>query len=100
MADKLKIDISQLETTIKDYEKSIEDFENLIATLESSVDALKNSGWKSAASDEFFKTFDEKWKKNIDMHIKVIEHLKECLKYARTEYETLYNSIPSIGDSL
>ncbi|HHW47062.1 MAG TPA: WXG100 family type VII secretion target [Clostridiaceae bacterium] len=100
MANKLKIDFDQLNDTIKDYEKSIDEFETLVNTLTASVDALKNSGWKSAASDAFFKTFDETWKKNIEMHIKILIHLKECLNYAKTEYETLYNSIPSIGNSL
>lgn len=100
MAKKLKVDLEQLSETITMYDKSYNDFESLIKTLSASVDALQNTGWKSAASEAFFSTFDETWKKNMEMHLKIIKHLKECLVNAKNEYEALYESIPSIGNTL
>jgi len=100
MAKNLKVDLDQLNETITAYEKSYNDFESLIQTLSASVEALKNTGWKSAASEAFFLTYDETWKTNMQMHLKIIKHLKECLINAKNEYEALYESIPSIGNSL
>lgn len=100
MAKRLKIDLDQLNTTITNYDASINDFEMLIKSLDNSVDALKNSGWKSAASDAYFKTFDETWKKNMEAHILIVKHLRDCLIEAKREYESIYNSIPSLGKML
>jgi len=100
MAKKLKIDLDQLNETITEYEKSYNDFESLISTLSASVAALQNTGWKSAASEAFFQTYEETWKTNMQMHLKIINHLKECLINAKNEYEALYESIPSISNSL
>ena len=100
MAKKLKVDLEQLSETITMYDKSYNDFESLIKTLSASVDALQNTGWKSAASEAFFQTYEETWKTNMQMHLKIIKHLKECLINAKNEYEALYESISSIGNTL
>lgn len=100
MAKKLKVDLDQLNETITMYDKSYNDFKSLIKTLSNSVAALQNTGWKSAASEAFFRTYDETWKINMETHLKIINHLKECLIEAKNDYEALYESIPSIGNSL
>lgn len=99
MANMLKIDFDQLNTTIADYEKSISDFQLMIKNLDKYVDALKNSGWDSAASKAYFNTYDETWKKNMEVHIKILDQLKDWLNEGKKEYVTLYDSIPSIGSS-
>lgn len=100
MANKLKINMDQLESTIKTYEKSHQQFEQLVKDLNKSVDNLKNTGWKSSASTAFFNTFDDTWKKNIEKHILIIGHLQDCLENAQREYEEIYNRIPSLKNSL
>lgn len=100
MANKLKISIEQLESTINTYEKSCQQLEQMVKVLTKSVDNLKNTGWKSSASEAFFNAFDETWKKNIEKHILVIGHLKDCLKNAQAEYEEIYDRIPTLKNAL
>ena len=100
MTRRLRIDLEQLNATIAKYDQSTSEFENIIKTLDISVDALRSSGWKSGASDAYFKNFDETWKKNMEMHISIINHLTDCLREAKREYESIYNSIPTLKNQL
>lgn len=100
MANKLKIDLLELNSTISNYKKGINDFEIMKKNLESAVDLLKNSGWNSAASNKYFESFDETWKKNMETHILILNYLKECLEEAQKEYDAVYNSIPNLGGVL
>ena len=100
MAKKLQVDFDQLSSTIANYNRSIEGFENMKRNLRNTTGQLKDSGWKSAASTAFFQSIDETWEKNMQSHIEVLKHLKECLDLAKSDYTGLANSIPDIGKVL
>ena len=100
MARRLKIDLDQLDTSINNYDNSINDFEALIKMIDGSLDNLKNSGWKSPAKDAFFSQYDDKWKQNMQTHISVLKHLKECLVNTKSDYIGIINEIPSISSAL
>ena len=100
MPNKLKIDLEQLDSSIETYVSSIEEFETMIKTIDTSLDNLKNSGWKSGAKDAFFTQYDDKWKQNMQTHITVLTHLKDCLIKARSEFVGVVDEIPAIGNVL
>lgn len=100
MAKRLKVDFNDLQSSIKTYNRTKEDFETVLKNLSQSIDNLKSTGWKSGASDAFFKTFDENWKKNMELHIRIVEHLLECLENANKEYTTVHENIKTLGNDL
>ncbi|MBC8059801.1 MAG: WXG100 family type VII secretion target [Clostridiaceae bacterium] len=97
---KFSIDLNQLQLTINDYKKSIEDFNQLKSNLDNAVEELKTSGWVSGASTQYFSTFKETWKTNMDMHIKILTHLEDCMVKAKVDYDSLYANIPNLGTDL
>jgi WXG100 family type VII secretion target len=97
---KLKIDLDQLQQTILDYNKSIDDFTKMKDNLDKVIKELKNSGWVSGASTQYFSTYEDTWKANMDMHIKILAHLEVCLTKAKTDYDGLYADIPNLGSDL
>jgi WXG100 family type VII secretion target len=97
---KLKIDLNQLQQTIKDYQKSIDDFTQMKDNLDHAIEELQTSGWVSGASTQYFSTYKETWKKNMDMHIKILTHLEDCLIKAKADYDELYAEIPNLGVDL
>lgn len=97
---KLMIDLSQLQQTINDYRKSIEDFKYMEDNLDHAIEELQTSGWVSGASTQYFSTYKDTWKKNMDMHLKILDHLNECLVEAKTDYDSVYEKIPNLGNDL
>jgi WXG100 family type VII secretion target len=98
--DKLMIDLNQLQETINDYKTSIEDFKQMKDNLDNAIEELKTSGWVSGASTQYFTTYEDTWKTNMDMHMKILIHLKDCLTKAKIDYDALYEVIPSLGADL
>lgn len=89
MAKKLKVDFDVFNQSIKSYEEAIGLFEENLSELNKSIDNLRTSGWISPTSEAFFESFDNKWKKNMELHIKVLRHFKECLELAQNDYREL-----------
>ena len=89
MAKFLCVDFDALNETIDLYESSLDDFKSMISKLDKVIGTLKSSEWKSDAATAFFNSYDENWKQNMQKHILIIEHLKECLEEARKEYDSL-----------
>lgn len=89
MAKQLKVDFDVFDQSINEYQRAIDLFEEMLGELNKSIDDLRSSGWISAASEAFFETFDNKWKSNMELHIKVLNHFKECLESARSDYREL-----------
>ena len=58
MSKILKVNFDAFEYTISKYQESIDLFEETLNKLNKSIDILKTSGWDSAASEEFFNTFN------------------------------------------
>ena len=97
---KLEIDLDQLQITINDYNKSIEEFDKMILDLDNAIEKLKASGWVSGASTQYFSTYKDIWKANMNMHSKILTQLQDCLAQAKPDYESLYDTIPSLGTDL
>ncbi|MDY2735225.1 WXG100 family type VII secretion target [Intestinibacter sp.] len=89
MARTLKVDFDVFNQSINSYEEAINLFEENLSELNKSIDDLRTSGWVSAASQAFFESFDNKWKTNMELHIKVLRHFKECLELAQNDYREL-----------
>lgn len=98
--DSLTIDLSQLKTTIKTYDKAITDFQNSFDNLDKAIDTLKNSGWQSGASTQYFSLYDSSWKANMQRHLQIMQHLKSCLDNAEEEYVVLYEWVHKLGQNL
>ena len=95
-----KVDTDILQDTIVTYRTAISDIENAIKEADRAIIALKESGWKTSASREFFNNFDSNWKKAINDRLKILRHLKECLEDAKNDYDGLFSSASQIGNSL
>lgn len=100
MSNVIKINITQLEQTIRDYQSAIDDMQTCYDNLVNAMTYLKNSGWKSGASTAYFDAFDNTWKKNMKGYIKIMKFLKGCLENAKTEYDNLHDEAVKIGSSL
>lgn len=93
---KLKIDLEQLEKTIRDYEISITEFELMKKKLEAAIAELCKSGWDSDASSQYFATFENTWQNNMEIHIKILGHLNKCLNEAYNDYYSLYTQVADL----
>ena len=82
------------------YKRKYVKFEETLNKLNKSIDILKTSGWDSAASEEFFNTFDNKWKYNMELLIKILNHFKECIKSSQEDYKKLDELIQTTLKSL
>lgn len=100
MARKLSVNFDAMENTIRQYEESADDFKNMLSTLNKSVNVLRDSGWKSGASEAYFSSYDETWKKNMEDHLKIIEFMRDCLRDAVNDYKSLENDINEVYNSL
>ena len=100
MSKILKVNFDAFEYTISKYQESIDLFEESLNKLNKSIDILIKYGWDSAASEEFFNTFDNKWKYNMELHIKILNHFKECIKSSQEDYKKLDELIQTTLKSL
>lgn len=96
----LKLDLDQLNDTIRVYNTSITDLKASFSEMEKAVNTLKNSGWKSPAATAFFQLFDTSWKKNMERQLKIMGHLKSCLDGAKTDYQAVYEKVHTLGRNL
>jgi WXG100 family type VII secretion target len=86
----LYLDKDALDTAKSNYSTYAQDMSTLKTTLEKAVDDIR-SGWKTDAGDEFFKKFDDEWKKNLDDYIKVINHMSSNMQIAKNKYQTIFD---------
>ena len=97
---KIKINLDKLSTAINNYNEIITDFEDAVKNTEKAISSLKTSGWKSGASTAYFLTYEDTWKKNMNKRIKIIKHLRDCLKKAQTEYTAVYDEMLELDSVL
>lgn len=90
---KIKINLDKLSSAINSYDEIITEFEEAVSNTEKAINSLKTSGWKSGASSAYFLTYEDTWKKNMNKRIKIIKHLRDCLKKANTEYTAVYEEM-------
>lgn len=94
------IELQQVEQSINDYKKSIDDFTNMANSLVPIINELRTSGWVSNAGNAYFEKYNDSWKKNFDMHIKILTFLKECLIEAKRDYEQLYEQSKQLANDI
>lgn len=97
---KFSVDTEILQDTIDSYQKGIDEMEQAIKIADIAVDLLRSSDWKSDASRAFFDNYDNSWKNGIEDRIKVIKHLRDCLKNAKKDYNKLIETVPQLGNKL
>lgn len=97
---RIRIDLDSLSTAITNYNNIIDDFENAVKETEKAINSLRTSGWKSGASTAYFMTYEDSWKKNMQKRIKIITHLRDCLKKAYDEYTGVYEEMMKLSDDL
>lgn len=98
--NKLVIDLDQLQKTIEDYGQTIEDFISTQNMLDKAKTDLESSKWKSGASEAFISKYQDTWKANMEMHVKILTHLQTCLAEAQKEYGAIHDAIPGLGKVL
>ncbi len=96
----IKIDLDKLSNAISSYSTIISDFEQAVKDTEDAIKSLKTSGWKSGASTQYFLTYENTWKKNMNKRIKIIKHLKQCLEKAKKEYQDVYDEMTKLDSAL
>lgn len=96
----IEIDIDKLSNAISQYDSIITEFENAVKNTERAMNSLKSSGWKSGASTQYFLTYEDTWKKNMQKRIKIIKHLRSCLSKAQKEYTEIYNAADTLDKAL
>ena len=96
----IKVDLTQLGETIKVYDTAVNDIKTAFSDLDSAINTLKSTDWKSGASRQYFSTYDDSWKQNMLSQQEILEHLKSCLEYARTEYEAVYGKVNTLGQNI
>lgn len=84
-----KVDTDQLNTAISKYNTEINNLKVVIKKIQDSMDNLKESGWDSNASKQYFKVYEDTWLINLKLYIRVLEQLKEDLEIAKEEYSKL-----------
>ena len=85
----LSIDLEELQSTYNLINSKYTEFNNIFARLNQSIDSLKNSDWKSSASEEFFANYDDYWKKDIELYLGLLEQMSNELAYINTNYNEL-----------
>lgn len=90
MATEVKIDLDILENGWRTYNTEINNLRDAIDKLDETIQKLRSSAWKSNGSDEFFRNYDTTWKKRFEDHISYMEHLRDCLSKARSEFGSAY----------
>ena len=96
----IRVDLTQLDETIKAYDTAVTDIKTAFDNLDSAISTLRSTDWKSGASTQYFSTYDDSWKQNMIRQQEILEHLKSCLEYARTEYEAVYGKVSSLGQNI
>lgn len=96
----ITIDLDKLSSAITSYDEIISSFEQAVKDTEKAISSLKTSGWKSGASTAYFLTYEDTWKKNMKKRIKIIKHLRDCLKKAQKEYTAVYEEMQQLDSAL
>lgn len=96
----ISIDLEKLSSAISSYDDIISEFEEAINNAEKAINSLKTCGWKSNASNAYFLAYDDTWKKNMNKRLKIIKHLRDCLKKAQTEYTAVYEEMEELDSAL
>lgn len=78
-----------LQSTYNLVNSKYTEFDDIFARLNQAIDNLKNSEWKSSASDEFFASYDDYWKKDIELYLGLLEQMNNELGYINTNYNEL-----------
>ena len=65
-ANKIKIDLDKLSAALSSYDEAINEFEQSLENTENAINTLKASGWQSGASDAYFLTYEDTWKKKYE----------------------------------
>lgn len=92
MAREVKVVFDVLDHTKLVYDESIQELEDALASLEKSIDTLRSEKWKTNGADEFFKSYDDSWKKDLKKHISYLKHLRDCLATAQTSFRAKYDT--------
>ena len=100
MAKKIYMNLDNLSAAVSEYDDIITEFDEAMKNAEKAIKALKSSGWKSSASTAYFLTYEDTWKQNMDKRLKIIKHLKACLKKAQTEYTNVYEEMEQLDSVL
>lgn len=91
MAKEVKVNLDVLDNAKRVYDESITTLEDTVKALSKSIDELKTKAWKTNGADEFFKNYDDSWKKEINAHISYLKHLRDCLQKAKDTFHSKYD---------
>lgn len=90
MTTEVKVNLNMLEDVWRTYEQEITSLKDAVKALNDIIEKLRTSSWKTNGADEFFKNYDNEWKRNFEDHISYLEHLRDCLSSAKNEFGSAY----------
>jgi len=84
-----RIDTEAFHKAIEEYKIQLSNLNTIKTNISSNLKVLKESGWNSRAGEACMKKFDDKWAKEIDKYINLVDFLDEVLQGAQPEFENL-----------
>lgn len=96
----LSVELSELEHAFGTFKGLHDEFQSAYTKLDCAIKDLRGSDWLSDASTAYFKQYEDTWKKNMNMHIAILEHLRDCLNNAKTEYTHLLSALPGAENQI
>lgn len=100
MSRQLRVDFDVLDQTIRVYGQEVEKFGDARTGVTRALEALKASGWDSAAAGKWYSMIDDDWLESMRYHMRVIGELKAELSTARDAYEALMQERDQLADLL
>ena len=100
MATNINVDLDQLQDTWKVYKSEVTNLKACMRKLDSAIGDLKSADWISDAATAYFNNYDTAWKENMQRQTDILEHLRDCLETADSEYQNIYDAVGRLGSRL
>lgn len=99
MADKLTIDFDEMANAISFFQQAYGEMIEAYQNAEDALELLRETRWRSVGKNQYFEMVDTVFDSHEKRMALVSETIKN-LKETQRRYETIYELIPKLVDSL
>ena len=96
----IRVDLTQLGDTIKVYSTAITEIQTAFDFMVFLQCFIRFKLLITCIIDCSRTTYDDSWKQNMKRQEAILEHLKNCLEEAKTEYENVYGKVHTLGQNI